>query len=131
MRSLEINKRTFWYALYLGSKPLCDSDGNYTGERSILRTEPRKYRANVSPPVTTNISRSVSTSKPGDYGNVIDYDKVIVTSDMSCPIDEGAVLWIDNAPGDGVPYDYVVRRVLKTLNSIAIHITKVRDEITL
>ena len=80
------------------------------------------------------------------------YDKVIVTDDLDCPIDENSVLFIDKQPeftnvvtyeyvtttNNGqetsawvvktvaVPvHDYIVRRVAKSLNSISIAIRRV------
>jgi hypothetical protein len=63
------------------------------------------------------------------FGNLESYDKVLVTDDMSCPIDENTVLFVDSKPGynQGVPtYDYTVRRVAKSLNSISYAISKVK-----
>ena len=58
------------------------------------------------------------------------YDKVIVTDDMDCPIDENSVLFVDREPETSLDgdllYDYVVRRVSKSLNYISIAISKVR-----
>jgi len=54
---------------------------------------------------------------------------VIVTDDLTCPIDENSVLFVDKLPEyseDGTPlYDYVVKRVAKSLNAIAYAIQKV------
>ena len=58
----------------------------------------------------------------------VSYDKVIVTDDMDCPIAEDTVLFVDKNPEykDGKPlYDYIVKRVAKSLNSISIAISKV------
>ena len=54
---------------------------------------------------------------------------MIVTDDLTCPIDENSVLFVDKLPEyseDGTPlYDYVVKRVAKSLNAIAYAIQKV------
>ena len=47
---------------------------------------------------------------------------------MSCPISEDTVLFVDKEPeydGEKPLYDYVVKRVAKSLNSISIAISKV------
>ena len=47
---------------------------------------------------------------------------------MDCPIAEDTVLFVDKNPEykDGKPlYDYIVKRVAKSLNSISIAISKV------
>ena len=63
------------------------------------------------------------------FGNFISYDKVIVTDDLTCPIDENTVLFIDKSPeydDDGNPlYDYIVKRVARSLNSISYAVSKV------
>ena len=54
---------------------------------------------------------------------------MIVTDDLSCPIDENTVLFIDKEPeydDNGNPlYDYIVKRVAKSLNSISYAVSKV------
>ena len=62
------------------------------------------------------------------FGQFVSYDKVIVTDDMDCPIAEDTVLFVDKNPEykDEKPlYDYIVKRVAKSLNSISIAISKV------
>ena len=59
------------------------------------------------------------------FGGLENYDKVIVTDWMDCPINEQTVLWIDKTPNDG-EHDYIVRRVARSLNSISIAVSKVK-----
>lgn len=140
MRTLQRNKRTFYYCLYRHSSPIEDEYGNETGETLVVYQEPVEMKANVS--------QAAGQTNAEMFGTLENYDKVIVTSDMSCPIDENTVLFIEKAPefvGTGdyaiageaiagiavagetmVPvYDYIVRRVSKSLNSIAIAIRRV------
>lgn len=98
-----------------------------------------------------NVSPATGQSNTEIFGNLENYDKVIVTDDLTCPIDENSVLFIDKEPeftegvtidyqesetvlGDDVVtpvtvsvpvYDYAVRRVAKSLNSISIAVRKV------
>ncbi len=123
MQTLHRNKRALYYCLYEGKEPLEDEDGNATGEYEITYSNPVKMIANVSPATgNTNLEQ---------FGNSVDYDKVIVTADMNCPIDENTVLFIDNLPvvddnGDYVfNYDYVVKKIAKSINSISIAVKKV------
>lgn len=118
MRGMVRNKRVFWYALYNGITDVTDSGGYMTGEKVISYTEPVEAEA--------NISRATGISFTEEFGTEADYDKVIVTFDMDCPIDEHSVLWVDTEPGVGVSPDYIVKRVSKSLNSISIAIAKVR-----
>lgn len=76
-----------------------------------------------------NVSAATGYAQTEQFGTFIDYDKVIVTDDMACPINEHTVLFIDKDveyDGDGKPLpDYIVRRVAKSLNSISIAASKV------
>lgn len=121
MKVMERNKRTFWYCLYDRKEPIIDEDGNETGEEQIVYKPAKSLRA--------NISAASGSSQVEQFGNLAGYDKVIVLDDTSCPIDENTVLFIDKEPEygeDGNPlYDYRVKRVAKSLNSVSIAATKV------
>lgn len=121
MKVMERNKRTFWYCLYDRKEPIIDEDGNETGEEQIVYKPAQSLRA--------NISAASGSSQVEQFGNLAGYDKVIVLDDISCPIDENTVLFIDKEPEydeDGKPlYDYMVKRVAKSLNSVSIAVTKV------
>ena len=90
MRALKRNKRTFWYALYLEEVELVDSDGNYTGETGVGYSDPVECKANISP--------ATGQSNLEMFGNLTDYDRVIVSDDTTIPIDENSVIWIEADP---------------------------------
>lgn len=122
MKIMERNKRPLWYLLYDRKAPAVDAEGSETGEEIIVYKPAVALRANVSP--------ASGSSQIEQFGNLAGYDKVIVTDDMSCPIDENTVLFVDKEPeyreADGKPlYDYIVKRVAKSLNIIAYAVTKV------
>lgn len=136
MKCLERNKRTFYYCLFAGKTPIVDEYGNETGESVITYGSPVEMKANVS--------QATGQSNTELFGNLENYDKVIVTEDVNCPIDENSVLFVDKEPEYtnvathtvtaittnevtvAVPvYDYTVRRVAKSLNSVSIAIRKV------
>lgn len=121
MKAMERNKRTFWYCLYDRKEPVIDEDGNETSEEQTFYKPVQSLRA--------NISAASGSSQVEQFGNLAGYDKVIVLDDTSCPIDENTVLFIDKEPeydDDGKPlYDYMVKRVAKSLNSVSIAATKV------
>ena len=121
MRILARNKRPLWYLLYEGKEPVKDEDGNETGEFQIT------YKTAVR--LDANISAATGSAQVEQFGNFAGYDKVVVTDDMSCPIDENTVLFIDKEPeydANGAPlYDYVVKRVAKSLNSISYAVSRV------
>ena len=122
MKTLTRNKRKMWYCLYAEQTAQYDEYGNETGEPKIT------YGNAV--PMFANISQATGQSMTEMFGNLENYDKVIVTDEMDCPIDENSVLFIDKEPEydtAGLPvYDYIVRRVAKSLNSISIAVRKVK-----
>lgn len=120
MRTVQRNKRNVWYALYLGENEEQSADENYTGEMNIYYSEPVRIRANVSPATGQN------DLEP--FGDIADYDKIVVTDEVDIPIDENSILWIDTAPvvGHGIDgYNYTVNRVARSFNSVSIAVRKV------
>ena len=137
MKCLKRNQRPFWYCLYQGEIPILDEYGNLSGESLVT------YEDEVE--LSANISQATGQSNTEQFGNLENYDKVIVTDWIDCPIDENSVLFIDKEPewkdaeyneataitvtGTTVKvpvYDYTVRRVAKSLNSISIAVSKVK-----
>lgn len=121
MKLLQRNLQPIWYCLYKGKEPLLDDNGYETGESTFSYHKPVKMMCNVSP--------ATGEAQVALFGSLESYDKVIVTDDMKCPIDENTVLFIDSRPGynQGKPtFDYKVHRVAKSLNSISIAVSKVK-----
>lgn len=121
MKLMERNKVPFWYCLFDRKEPILDEDGNDTGDQKVFYAE--------AVPIRANVSSATGTAQIEQFGNLDRYDKVIVTEDMSCPIDETTVLFVDKEPeydAEGQPlYDYIVRRVARSLNVVAYAIRKV------
>jgi len=130
MRSLEINKQTIWYALYIGKVPVLDDKGYETGEYKIQYSNPVSVRIRVSP------NNGESNFQP--FGTLTDYDRTMVTTDK-LPIDENSILWLDSTPeleADGslklkpdgtpvTPHEYVVTKVAPDINVTQYAIKKV------
>lgn len=116
MRALERNKKLIHYASFIASKPVKDEWGNETGEYENEYSAPLPYKVNVSAARGEYATRQ--------FGDIERYDKVLVTGDMSCPIAESSILWVDK-PNTNEPHDYIVTRVARSLNSISIAIRKV------
>ena len=133
MRCLKRNMRTFWYCLYDGSEDQYDEYGNLISEQDI------RYKAAVQ--TEANVSAATGQAQTEMFGNLDSYDRVIVTDDLNCPIDEQTVLFLDKEPEyPELPseepeepeydtahpiYDYIVKRVAKSLNSVSIAVRKV------
>lgn len=127
MRSLRRNQQQLYYCLLdkTQEQHKYDEYGNDTGEIIPKYGEAQELWA--------NISAARGASQVEAFGDVDNYDKVICTTWMDCPIDENTVLFIDKQPetvtvGDvSLPkYDYVVKRVAKSMNNIMIAVAKVR-----
>lgn len=120
MKIMNRNKSPFWYLLYQGTELGKDANGYETGEKNVKYADPVKMKANISP--------AAGYAQIQQFGQFISYDKVIITDDMTCPIDENTVLFIDKKPEykDGRPlYDYVVKQIAKSLNLVSIAVSKV------
>ena len=102
--------------MYEGTENVLDDDGNIAGER-VKYGSPVKARANVS--------AAQGEAQIEQFGNSVEYDKVILSDDMSAPIDENTPPAFDD---DGNPmFDYIVRKVAKSINTLAVAISKVRS----
>ena len=123
MRALARNKSRIFYAKFRNKKPIQDEYGNLTGEYEIVYDNPVEIKANVS------AARGESTTR--QFGEDEVYDRVIVMDDPNVPIDVSSILWIDTLPEikpDGstdTPYDYIVKHVAPSLNSVSIAVSKV------
>jgi hypothetical protein len=122
MRCMTRNKSSVFYSLYAGTEAVVDGDGFETSESVPVYSEPVLLRCNVSP--------AKGSVQEEQFGNLDTYERVIVTEQVDCPIDETTVLFVDKQPeytSDGQPlYDYTVKRVARSKNSLAIAISKVK-----
>lgn len=109
------NLQTVYYALWTAKTAITDTNNDETGEYEDVYSDPVAMKCNVSP------ERSYALEEM--FGPMTPYERVIITSDMTCPVDETSVFWID-VPTTS-PYNYIVRRVAKSLNHISITVRKV------
>lgn len=131
MRCSERNKRDFWYAPFQSSSNMVDEYGNELNETTVAYGNPVACKGNIS------AARGETAVR--QFGEYESYDRVIVMDDPNTPINEYAVLWVDSIPtlnedgslatnSDGspvVPWDYTVKKVARSLNSVSIAISKV------
>lgn len=117
MRILRINQRGFKYQNYSGDpEPIRDVEGNLTGEYTSGYGDVLEGMANISP--------ATGIVSPSYFGADRNYDRVIAT-DRDYGLDERSRLWIDDL--NASRYDYVVRRVAKSINGILIAVSKVTN----
>ena len=116
MKCLKRNQRVFYYAPFLRKEKLEKGYG---------------YKPVYGDPVEMrgNISAGTGETSAEQFGNNIEYDKVIVLDDPHVPISESSILFIDLIPdkndkGDYI-YDYIVKKVAPSLNSVSIAISRV------
>ena len=123
MKTLARNKIRIFYANFREKIPQKDEYGNLTGEYRIAYENPVVIRANVS------AARGEATTR--QFGEDEAYDRVIVMDDPNVSIEVSSVFWIDTLPeikADGstdTPYDYIVKQVAPSLNSVSIAVSKV------
>lgn len=121
MKCLLRNKREFHYALFKEKIALKDEYDNDSGEVRVVYETPVAMRANVS--------AATGEAQTEQFGNSLQFDRVIISDDVNCPIDENSVLCIDTSPSydeDGnLIYDYIVKRVARSLNTVSYAVSKV------
>lgn len=116
MQNIQRNTSKVWYKVYLGQTEIIDEYGNPTGSVSDNYGPLQSAQMVVSP-------------NKGDaalemFGTLLDYDRALATADISCPIDEQTVLWLDNAPTSG-PYTHYVKRRAPWKNSLVFAVKQV------
>lgn len=116
MRLLDIDKKPFWYANYVGRQMLLDAHGNPTGERSKEYAEPTEAEGTFSVP------NGAATAR--EFGTFIDYDYVIHMEGETCPFDEEAAIWLNHMP-DQDP-DFKVVRIAEPRTYVAVAIRQLR-----
>lgn len=131
MRCMNRNKVRFFYALYVSREPIMNAQGRPSGQHKVIHGNPIEEYA--------NISAAKGETQTRQFGENESYDKVIVMDNVTPPIDEYSILWVDTVPQlneDGslaanekgeviTPHDYVVKKVAKSLNNVSIAISKV------
>ena len=123
MRCLVRNKTKFYYALYIDKTEIKDEYGNGSGEYDVSHGNPVVALG--------NISSAMGETQVRQFGESERYDKVIILDNPETQIDEYSILWVDTLPhlnADGTtdtPHDYIVKKVARSLNGVAIAISKV------
>lgn len=119
MRNLKRNQRTIYYALPSSWQKIYDSNGDFTGERNFSYTVPESLQINYS--------ASTGETMTDVFGIINEYQRVMSTTDVSCPITEEARLWIGVTPNEqGSNFNYIVRRRADSVNSLLFLIDEVR-----
>lgn len=115
MRTLNRNKRTLYYKLYLGEVENIDG-GNLTGESTPAYGQLTELRCNVS--------ASVGADAISAFGGFTNYTRTIAVSDISCPMDEDSIVWFGVPTSQ--PYNYIVTKRADSKNGILYALLEVK-----
>jgi hypothetical protein len=116
MRSLERNKRTLHYAVYLGEEPLFDDQGFETGESVPTYGEIIELRCNIS---AASGEEAVEA-----FGSFSQYTRAVCVSDNNCPLAENSIVWFGIPTSE--PYNYIVTLKADSKNGIMYALQEVK-----
>lgn len=93
MRLARNRLTTIGYQLYRGTSPVVDADGYETGEHEVIYSPIKELVCTVTSRSNTNVTVNGNTF-PEPFGTLISYDKLVLTTDLECGIDEHSQLYI-------------------------------------
>lgn len=132
MRVLRRNRQPFWYSLLLRKEDILSSEGVPTGRFKLIYDDPKMAYGNVSASSGSTINRATANVNQRQFGETVDYDRVIVCDDMTLPVEESTLIWYETETPvlqeDGtfnIPYNYIVTRVAHTLTVFSITLRQV------
>ena len=100
MRNNRANSRKMWYQTYKGWQYKRDSNGDITGDKESIYSEPVEFKASLS--ATRGTQGFTGTGITVDYFGVdIKYSLIISTCNMKLPIDEYTLIWTHTPDKDG------------------------------
>lgn len=121
MKVLKRNCITVFYALVDSEEDTLDEYGNITGSPHLTYKAPIRTRMAFG---TRNGGITITA-----HGLENNYEQVLLTDDLSCPIAEGTLLWIGQCPmngnGEMTSHTHIVRAIIPSLNNIAYRIEEV------
>lgn len=116
MRTLNKNKRTIYYALYLGETENTDASGYLTSESTPAYGPPEMLNC--------NISASVGAEATEVFGGFTNYTRAITVSDINCPMDEDSIVWYGITTDQ--PHNYIVTKKADSKNGIMYALLEVK-----
>ncbi len=106
-------KRPFYWQNFAGYEDRTDDDGVLAG---TFPTYSETFSARA------NVSANKGSAEAEMFGNLLEYDRVIVTRQTDIDMNENSIIWLDGAkPPD--PYNYIVARKAVS-NNIAVFALK-------
>ncbi len=118
MRTLRKNTRRVYYAELLSEVNARDENGHITSEKVRVYSDPKE--------ALVNYSAERGESIVAQFGEMQDYDLVILTSPDVFPVDESTAIWVNADPQK--MHDYRVVRVADSINVRQVLVRRVIDE---
>ncbi|MCR5753302.1 MAG: hypothetical protein K6G30_00625 [Acetatifactor sp.] len=104
MRSLKKNEQKLWYSTYADQITIYETDGagniiydEVDGER-IPRIKAERAGYNNPVPFDINVSAGRGSIQEDVFGPNVEYTRKISTTDLTLPIDELSIVWIESEP---------------------------------
>ena len=108
MRTLELNKRKIYYALFVEETADVDEWGNETGETTPVYSSPIELKANVS--------AAGGSDEVNVFGSFADYSRTLTVAGQ-CEMDENSIVWFGADPATE-PHNYIVVAKADSKNNI-------------
>lgn len=116
MRVVNRNRRPVAYAFYEGTTEIIDDNGLHTGEYAVHYTDPVR--------ALMNVSGGKGQANVRLFGIGSEFDRTIVTDDLTTPFSTDTVFWVETDPDDA-PFDYRVVSVARTINQVVLGLAEV------
>ena len=116
MRVVNRNRRPVAYAFYEGTTEIIDDNGLHTGEYAVHYTDPVR--------ALMNLSGGKCQANVRLFGIGSEFDRTIVTDDLTTPFSTDTVFWVETDPDDA-PFDYRVVSVARTINQVVLGLAEV------
>ena len=116
MRCNQRNKRTIYYALYVGVSDLTDTEGYLTGEQATTYGKITKARMNISGGRGKSEIELFGTDNP--------FTRTAVTDDLETPFDTNTIFWFDTDPLTE-EHNYRCTGVARTINQVVIALAEI------
>lgn len=135
MRVVNRNRRPVAYAFYEGATEIIDDNGLHTGEYEVHYTDPVR--------ALMNVSGGKGQANVRLFGIGSEFDRTIVTDDLTTPFSTDTVFWIETDPayaaiaGEAIAglsaagkehngaFDYRVVSVARTINQVVLGLAEV------
>ena len=111
MRCLDRDRRRVLIGRFVGTRPVTDDAGRYTGRNEVEREDPAEFWPTVTP--------ARGRAEDDYFGQRVEYDLALTIDDPAFAARESDTLWVEADPGEEgdegypAPHDYVVTRVAR------------------